>query len=77
MSLSYLLFLTFNLRFLKNEAIVDVTFFVFVHLSPYIDLEGFRSPLALVLFKFVFIDPILSCEQLLIELVEFMTLREY
>ena len=50
--LSYFLFLTFNLEFLENEAIVDVTFFLLVHLRPYIDLEGFRSSLALALFKF-------------------------
>ena len=56
--ISHLLFVPFSLKFLQNEAIVDVTRFLSVHLSPYIDFEGLGSPLAPVLFMFVFVGPI-------------------
>lgn len=72
MFLSYLLVPTVNVYLLENEVIIYVAFFL-VHLSPHVDL-GFRSPLMLALFKFVFIDPILSCKP---KLVESMTMRRY
>ena len=52
----------FNPEFPENEAIVDVTRFLSVHLSPYIDFEGLGLPLALVLCMFIFVGPILSCK---------------
>ena len=60
--ISHLLFVPFSLKFLQNEAIVDVTSFLSVHLRPYIDFEGLGSPPALELFMFVFVGTILSCK---------------
>ena len=52
--ISHLLFVSFSLKFLQNEAIVDVARFLSVHLSPYIDFEGLGSPLALNTFHVCF-----------------------